>query len=214
MTTGVTIARVAERAVFVVDDDPLVRESTDMWLTSAGYQVEQFEDPGAFLEALPDLEPGCVLLDMRMPGLDGLAVLEKAQPWLSAHPVIVMTGHGDVALAVRVMKLGAADFIEKPFRRPDLLATLDQAFQELEGKPGNTAERQEAVRLIGGLTPRESDVLQGLMEGLSNKSLAQRLDLSPRTVEMHRANMMKRLGVRSLSEALKLGLVADLRSKG
>ncbi len=208
------MARGAGRAVFVVDDDPLVRESTEMWLTSAGYQVVQFADPGVFVDALPQLAPGCVLLDVQMPGIDGLGVLEKAQPWLAMHPMIVMTGHGDVALAVRTMKMGAADFIEKPFRRPDLLATLDQAFQKLDGQPADDAEKHEASRLIGGLTPRESDVLNGLMEGLSNKALAHRLDLSPRTVEMHRANMMKRLGVRSLSEALKLGLVADRRSHG
>jgi two-component system response regulator FixJ len=150
-----------------------------------------------------------VLLDMLMPGIDGLGVLERAKPWLATHPVIVMTGHGDVALAVRTMKMGAADFIEKPFRRPALLETLDLAFNKLGGPPTVAPEQEHATRLVGTLSPRESDILHGLMEGLSNKVLAHRLDLSPRTVEMHRANMMKRLGVRNLSEALKLGLVAD-----
>lgn len=205
------MAQSAGRMVFIVDDDPLVREATELWITSAGYTAMPFADPAAFLAELPHLAPGCILLDMQMPGIDGLGVLEHAQPWLATHPVIVMTGFGDVAMAVRTMKLGASDFIEKPFRRPDLLQILDLAFQTIEGPPADATHRQEAARLIGALTPREADVLHGLMEGLSNKALARRLDLSPRTIEMHRANMMKRLGVRTLSEALKLGLSADAR---
>jgi two-component system response regulator FixJ len=205
------MARFEQRAVFIVDDDQLVRESTELWLTSAGYQTTLFADPAEFVGALPALGPGCVLLDMLMPGLDGLGVLQQAQPWLVDHPVIVMTGHGDVAMAVRTMKLGAADFLEKPFRRPELLQSLELAFENMGGAGPATPEEGEAKRMVSVLSPRENDVLIGLVAGLSNKALAHRLDLSPRTVEMHRANMMRRLGIRSLSEALKLGLLAGLR---
>jgi two-component system response regulator FixJ len=198
-----------ERSVIIVDDDPLVLEATGLWVASAGYNVSSFADPADFLQQLPTLPPGCVLLDMQMPGIDGVGVLEQAKPWLASHPVVVMTGHGDVAMAVHTMKLGAADFIEKPFRRPELIEVLELAYRKIDGLPADAVQKQAAARMIGTLTPREADVLNGLMEGLSNKAVARKLDLSPRTVEMHRANMMKRLGVRTLSEALKIGLAAQ-----
>ena len=202
------------RTVFIVDDDDLVRESTHMWIAGAGWSAISFSDPIDFLNQLPILPPGCVLLDMQMPGVDGLGVLEQAEDYLATHPTVVMTGHGDVAMAVRTMKLGATDFIEKPFRRPDLLETLTLAFQKIENVPAEDPHKQEAVRLVGALSPRESAVLHGLMSGLSNMELARQLELSPRTVEMHRAHMMRRLGVRNLSDALKLGFVAELRPTG
>lgn len=202
------------RAVFVVDDDPLVREATKVWVTSAGYHAETFADPLEFLEALPVLAPGCILLDMHMPGADGLAVLRQITPFLASHPVIVITGHGDVATAVQTMKQGAFDFLEKPFRRPELLEALDAAFQTLPTLSDRGSQAPAPDELISALSAREFDVLQGLMEGLSNKALADKLGLSPRTVEMHRANMMRRLGVRTLSDALKIGFSAEMRTQG
>ncbi|WP_156254640.1 response regulator transcription factor [Sandarakinorhabdus oryzae] len=202
------------RTVYIVDDDHLVRESTEMWITNAGWSAIGFSDPLDFLNQLPKLPPGCVLLDMQMPGVNGLGVLEQAQAYLATHPTVVMTGYGDVATAVRTMKLGATDFLEKPFRRPDLLETLNLAFQKIDNMLAENPHKLEAVRLVSTLSPREADVLHGLMTGLSNKELARQLELSPRTVEMHRAHMMRRLGVRTLSDALKLGFVAELRSPG
>lgn len=205
------MAHFAARTVFVVDDDELVRSSVQVWLLNDGYSPVCFNNSESFLEAMATLPPGCVLLDMLMPGIDGLGVLARAAPYLALHPVIVMTGHGDVTMAVQTMKLGATDFIEKPCGRTVLAATLEMAFQKLDGHLAAGPEQQEAARLVCTLSPRERDVMLGLMDGLSNKALAHRFDLSPRTVEMHRANMMKRLGVRNLSDALRLGFLAGLQ---
>lgn len=206
------MAQSEARTVFIVDDDELVRESIASWLKNESYVTVCFNSSESFLALLATLPPGCVLLDIQMPGINGLGVLQQAQPHLATHPVIVMTGHGDVATAVQTMKLGAIDFIEKPCRRPLIMTTLEMAFQKLDGVLAGEPDHIEALRLVGTLSPREREVMFGLMNGHSNKALANLYDLSPRTVEMHRANMMKRLGVKTLSEALRLGFLADLRS--
>lgn len=195
-------------SVYIVDDDMLVGSAISIWLSSSGYNPITFESADLFLAALPTLPPGCVLLDLQMPGIDGLGVLERARASLKSHPVIMLTGHGYVDLAVSAMKLGATDFIEKPCHLPLLLKALKLAFETLEGQPLPEAVQDDVVSAVRTLSPRETDVLHGLMDGLSNKELARRLDLSPRTIEMHRANMMKRLGARSLSDALRIGLMA------
>lgn len=200
----------SRRPVYIVDDDSGIRRSTFFLLTARGYLPHSFASGRDFLEAEPTLAPGCVLLDVRMPDLDGLKLLESWQGSQPHHPVVVMTGHGDVALAVRAMKLGAADFIEKPFQENALLETIGQAFAMLDRSLGAQDKRAVAADLAGRLTPRETDVLRGLLGGLSNKMIAFDLGLSTRTVEMHRASMMERLGVRSLSEALTIALAAEL----
>lgn len=195
--------------VYIVDDDSGIRQSTYFLLAACGYSPQSFGSGQDFVDALPGLAPGCVLLDVRMPEIDGLTLLSSAHDLLARHPVIVVTGHGDTMIAVRAMKLGAADFIEKPFGEDVLLETIEQALARLNGVLGVLREKERATALVSLLTAREHEVLRGLLAGHSNKVIAFELGLSARTVEMHRAGMMDRLGVRSLSDALKIALTAD-----
>lgn len=197
------------RIVHLVDDDEAVRRSASLMLGRLRYAVKTYESGAALLDA-GELAPGCILLDVRMPGMDGL----EAQAALKARgvflPVIIMTGHGDINLAVQAMKAGAVDFIEKPFKRPALLAALDEGFARIEQAGRERARAEEAARHLDALTPREREVLQGLACGRPNKTIAYDLGISPRTVEIHRANLMSKLGVASLSEALRLAFAAGL----
>ena len=198
----------ADRLVYLVDDDEAVRRSTNFMLKTSGYKVETYVSGVAFLKDARHAKPGCVLLDVRMPEMDGLAVQKELKARGIDLPVIVMTGHGDVSVAVEAMKAGAVDFIEKPFDKSVLLAALDDGFGRIE-LSGRRAERAAlaAIRLEA-LTPRERDVLRGLVDGLPNKTIGYDLGISPRTVEIHRAHLMTKLGVRSLSEALRIAFAA------
>lgn len=197
-----------QRLVHLVDDDAAIRRSVGFMLKTSGHRVESYESGSDLLRALSHLEDGCILLDIRMPVMDGLEVQQALQEKGVRLPVIIMTGHGDVGLAVRAMKAGAVDFIEKPFEKQALLASLDEGFGRLSRKEA-TGERQKDAELrLRGLTPREHDVLEGLAQGLPNKTIAYDLGISPRTVEIHRANLMTKLGVRSLSEALRVAFAA------
>lgn len=198
----------ADRLVYMVDDDEAVRRSTSFMLKTSGYKVETYISGVAFLKDARHAEPGCVLLDVRMPEMDGLAVQKELKARGIDLPVIVMTGHGDVSVAVEAMKAGAVDFIEKPFEKAILLAALEDGFGRIE-LSGRRAERAAlaAIRLEA-LTPRERDVLRGLVDGLPNKTIGYDLGISPRTVEIHRAHLMTKLGVRSLSEALRIAFAA------
>lgn len=201
------------RLVHVVDDDEAIRRSTGFMLKTSGCQVRSYESGDQLLKAAGTLDPGCVLLDIRMPGMDGL----EAQAALKARgvglPVVIMTGHGDVALAVQAMKAGAVDFIEKPFEKAVLLGAIEQGFQRLERSAEARVRASEAEVRLNVLTPREREVLDGLAEGLPNKTIAYDLGISPRTVEIHRANVMTKLGVKSLSEALRIAFAAQDRSR-
>lgn len=166
-----------------------------------------------FLESLEGLRPGCILLDLRMPQIDGFQVMEELAARENDWPVVVMTGHGEVPIAVRAMKLGAVDFLEKPFSEEALLACFGRAFRLLEEREEIAARRREARERIGQLSTREAEVLEHLLTGLSNKGIADALGISLRTVEMHRGNMMSRLEVGSLAEALTLAMDAGLRSE-
>ena len=163
-----------------------------------------------FLEALPDLEPGCVLLDLRMPQIDGFQVMEALSERNVDWPVIVMTGHGEVPVAVRAMKMGAVDFIEKPFSEQALLGCFAHAFALLKDREAAGRRRRDAHERAASLTAREREVLQSLLAGQSNKEIASSLGISLRTVEMHRGNMMERLQASSLAEALTLALEAGI----
>ena len=180
-------------------------------LGAASLNSRPFGSGEDFLSSLDELQPGCVLLDIRMPEIDGFEVMSELSRRNITWPVIVMTGHGEVPVAVRAMKLGAVDFIEKPFDEALLLASLERAFDLLKDRGEKAERKQIACDRIAQLTPRERDMLQGLMAGMANKMLARRLDISLRTVEMHRANMMDRLQVSSLAEALTLAVQADLQ---
>ena len=197
--------------VHLVDDDGAIRRSASFMLKTSGYQVRSYESGVELLKSTGDLSQGCILLDIRMPGMDGLEVQQALRDKGVTLPVIIMTGHGDVTLAVRAMKAGAIDFIEKPFEKATLLGAIEQGVQRLrEVEAGRDLAKEATVRL-GALTPRERDVLDGLAKGLPNKTIAYDLGISPRTVEIHRANLMAKLTVRSLSEALRIAFAAEAR---
>jgi FixJ family two-component response regulator len=194
----------------VVDDDRNVRLMLSYMLGDADLQSRPFASGADFLSALPDLQPGCILLDVRMPDMDGLAVMAELARRSIDWPVVFMTGHGEVPVAVEAMKLGAIDFLQKPFSEEALLACFDRGFAMLEQRSAAARRRAAAMARIEQLTAREREVLQGLLAGLSNKLIADRLGISLRTVEMHRGNMMDRLGVDNLAEALTLAMEGGL----
>jgi two-component system, LuxR family, response regulator FixJ len=201
----------ASRAVHVVDDDDAVRRALAMLFRSAGIAVAAHPSGSAFLEALPSLggdAVGCVLTDVRMPGVDGLELLRRLKEGGFRPPVVVMTAHGDVSTAVRAMKAGAADFVEKPFDDEALLAAVGAALGAARAPAAGVSD--DAAERIAALSPREREVLDQLVAGKPNKHIARDLGLSPRTVEVHRARMMARLGVGSLAEAVRLAVRAEL----
>lgn len=200
----------AEAQVYLVDDEAAVRRSVAFMLKAAGMAVEAFESGEAFLKVAASLAPGCALLDVRLGGMDGLAVQQALRDRGIMLPVIIITGHGDVGLAVRAMKAGALDFIEKPFEKAVLLAAINQALLYNSGREQAQAMAQRAQSRLNALTPREREVLEGLVNGQANKIIAYDLGISPRTVEIHRANLMTKLGVHSLSEALRIALTAQM----
>lgn len=200
----------AKRMVHVVDDEEAMRKSLSFVLKTSGFAVTTWPDGVAFLREARHAEAGCVLLDVRMPEMDGLEVQRVMSERGLAMPIVVLTGHGDISTAVAAMKGGAIDFLEKPFEKAALLDAVNAAFRRMEGSDSERERAAEAGVRLACLTPREQDVLRGLASGLPNKTIAYDLDISPRTVEVHRANMMSKLGVRSLSDALRLAFAAGV----
>jgi len=198
------------RLIHLVDDEEAIRKSAGFMLRTSGYAVQPWASGVAFLKEARNVDPGCVLLDVRMPEMDGLQVQQEMALRGIVMPVIVFTGHGDISTAVQAMKAGAVDFIEKPFEKAVLLHAIEQAFARMEAQDTAHERGTEARTRIAGLTPREQDVLQGLVQGYPNKTIAYDLGISPRTVEVHRANLMNKLGVRSLSDALRIAFAAGL----
>ena len=198
-----------ERTVYVLDDDEAVRRSLERLLGSANFQPVTFERPDMFLSAARTFKTGCVLLDVRLPGMSGLEVQEQLHKIRNDLPIIVMTAQGDVQTAVRAMKAGAVDFLEKPYSDHALLGSIEAAFAK-EIPSGRDQQIADAVRRVATLSPREREVLYGLMDGRPNKMIAYHLGISVRTVEVHRARMMERLGVRQLAEVIRLGVIARL----
>jgi two-component system response regulator FixJ len=199
--------------IHIVDDEEAIRRSAGFMLKTSGYAVSTYASGDAFLQAAKDAEPGCVLLDVRMPGMDGLEVQKVMAERGIAMPVVVLTGHGDITVAVRAMKGGAVDFIEKPFEKAVLLTAITAAFERLDDVEARAARASDAAVAIAALTSREQDVLKGMAQGLPNKTIAFDLGLSPRTVEVHRANLMGKLQVKSLSEALRIAFAAGLQDE-
>ena len=197
------------RIVYLVDDDDAIRRSAGFMLKTSGFVVKSFLSGTEFLRER-EFEPGCILLDIRMPGMDGLEVQQALRDRGSTLPVIVMTGHGDVNVAVQAMKAGAVDFIEKPFEKAMLMKAIQEGFARLEQADRSRVGRNEAQVRLQALTPREHEVLKGLVRGHPNKTIGYDLDISPRTVEIHRANLMSKLGVASLSDALRIAFAAGL----
>jgi two-component system response regulator FixJ len=202
-----------ERIVHVVDDDPAVRRSLGQLLYSADFQCVGYESAVVFLEAAPRISAGCVLLDLQMPEIDGLAVQGQLSRRGFDLPVIVITGHGDISTAVAAMKGGAVDFIEKPFDDKRLFASIEAALAN--SGPGRTdREAAEAADRIATLSPRERQVLDALVAGRPSKVIAHDLGISIRTVEVHRARMLERLGTRRLAAAIRLAVLANLAPNG
>jgi two-component system response regulator FixJ len=201
------------RNVYVIDDDDAMRDSLNFLLDSSGFVVTLFETAQQFLDALPQLAFGCVISDVRMPGIDGIELLKRLKTLHSGLPIVVMTGHGDVPLAVEAMKLGAIDFLEKPFEDERLIAVIETALRLAEPAAKSDTVAQDIAARIATLSPRERQVMEGLVAGLSNKLIAREYDISPRTIEVYRANVMTKMQAGSLSElvrfAMRAGLVKD-----
>jgi len=194
--------------VFVIDDDQAMRDSLDFLLGAAEFDVTLFESAQHFLDALPTVEFGCVVSDVRMPGIDGIELLKRLKADRRALPVVIMTGHGDVPLAVEAMKLGAVDFLEKPFEDDRLIGMIDIALKQAESGARNEAAVLDIAARVESLSPRERQVMEGLVAGLSNKQIARDYDISPRTIEVYRANVMTKMQAGSLSELVRLAMRA------
>jgi two-component system response regulator FixJ len=200
----------AEYKVFIVDDDGAVRDSLEALLMACGYETECFASGMDFLDACDGVGSGCVLLDIRMPGMDGMEVQVQLHSRRPDLPVIMITGHGDVAMAVRAMKTGAVDFVEKPLREEALLQSIEAALQIARKSERHLTLCATARGNIERLTPREREVLEQLVIGRPNKVIAQALDCSPRTVEIHRARIMEKMAARSLPHLVRLALAAGI----
>ncbi len=200
------------RTICIVDDDEAVRDSLCSLLAVAGHVPCAFASAAEFLEGCADVDIGCVLLDVRLPDADGIDLLERllAMGALREPPVIVITGHGDVPMAVKAMKIGAADFIEKPFDADALLKSVEQALASRDRAERASAFAERAREAFGTLTPREGDVMKQLIIGRPNKIIAHNLGLSPRTVEVHRARIMKKTGAQSLSHLVRMAISAGI----
>ncbi len=199
----------AEADVHVIDDDEAVRASIDFLLRTAQLSVKTYDSAAAFLKVAASIASGCIITDVRMPGLSGIDLLRRLKEMQIGLPVIVITGHGDVPLAVDAMKSGAVDFLEKPFDDDVLLASVRSALNRSEASAAIETERAEIRARIAALTHRERDVLEGLVAGHPNKVIAFRLEISPRTVEIYRANVMTKMKAGSLSELVRMALLSE-----
>ena len=191
--------------VYVIDDDAAMRDSLNFLLDSSGFGVTLFDDAQSFIDALPG-----VVSDVRMPGLDGIELLKRMKAQQSPFPILIMTGHGDVPLAVEAMKLGAVDFLEKPFDDDRLTAMIESALRQAEPAAKNEAVAQDIAARVASLSPRERQVMEGLIAGLSNKLIAREYDISPRTIEVYRANVMTKMQANRLSELVRLAMRAGM----
>jgi two-component system, LuxR family, response regulator FixJ len=196
--------------VHVIDDDEPLRESLAFLLRTANIEVRTYASAVAFLDALPDARASCVITDVRMPGMSGIDLLRRLQELKIGMPVIVITGHGDVPLAVEAMKIGALDFLEKPFDDDVLLTSVRSALTRQDGDTKRHTERAEIENKLAALSNRERDVLGGLVAGRANKQIAYDLGISPRTVEIYRANLMNKMQAGSLSDLVRMALIVGM----
>jgi two-component system, LuxR family, response regulator FixJ len=199
----------SEGVVHIIDDDAAMRDSVAFLLSATGLDVRSHESAQAFLQELPSVEGGCVVTDVRMPGIDGLELLRLLQEMGKGLPVIVMTGHGDVPLAVKAMRLGAADFVEKPFDDEIMIDAVRSALSSAASLPARNAGDEMSSR-IASLSRRERQVLGGLVEGQTNKEIARKFDLSPRTVEVYRAKLMTKMQANNISELVRFAVRAGV----
>jgi two-component system, LuxR family, response regulator FixJ len=204
----------ADAIVHVIDDDEAVRQSLQFLLRASGVSARTYESASAFLSTLPTVETGCIITDVRMPGISGIELLRRLGDMQIRMPVIVITGHGDVPLAVEAMKYGAVDFLEKPYEDELLLGSVRSALNRSQQDATRDAKRAEVEARLATLTNREREVLEGLVAGKPNKIIAFDLAISPRTVEIYRANVMTKMAAASLSELVRMALVSGVMSSG
>jgi two-component system, LuxR family, response regulator FixJ len=199
-----------ESTVHVIDDDEALRDSLTFLLRTARLDVLSYPSATAFLEALPEANLSCVITDVRMPGMSGIDLLRRLRERKISVPVIVITGHGDIPLAVEAMRIGAIDFLEKPFDDEVLIASVKTALRQKEGEVKRHGERAEIEGRLAALSNRERDVLGGLVAGRANKQIAFDLGISPRTVEIYRANLMSKMQAGSLSDLVRMALIVEI----
>jgi FixJ family two-component response regulator len=209
MQKHVDAAEAAAATVHIIDDDDGMRRALSLLLSTVGYKTLVFANPGEFLASFDPDTHGCLVLDIRMPGMSGLELQQHLNRTGSMLPVIFITGHGDVPMAVQAMKEGAYEFIQKPFRDQDLLDRINHALQQDAENRAAVARRADVIRRLESLTPRERQVMAMVVDGSANKVIAIDLDLSERTVEIHRAKVMEKMGARSVAHLVKLQLTAD-----
>ncbi|WP_199457255.1 MULTISPECIES: response regulator FixJ [unclassified Marinobacter] len=200
-----------QQTVYVVEDDEAVRDSLELLLKSDGKPVKTFESANAFLNDYSDKMAGCIVLDIRMPGMDGMELQKKLNEKHSILPIIFVTGHGDVPMAVDAMKEGAVDFIQKPYREEALLEKIEAALEQDLEQRKTLDEKQEIIRRVKSLTPREAEIMDRMIAGQANKVIAIELEISQRTVEIHRSRVMHKMGTHSLAHLVRMVLsVKDL----
>ena len=197
-----------EPVVHVVDDDPAMRDSLAFLLDTAGLASRTYDSAGALLAEADGLAPGCIVTDVRMPGMSGLEMIRRLSGMGVRHPVIVMTGHADVPLAIEALRAGVRDFIEKPFDDETLLASIRSALADRASVAGHERQDAQVRERLASLSTRERQVLDGLVAGQANKVIAYDLEISPRTVEVYRANVMTKMQARSLSELVRMTILA------
>lgn len=205
-----TKSTMADPIIYVIDDDDAVRQSLEFLLSTAGIKSRGFESGKAFIDALPQIDSGCVVTDVRMPEVTGIDLLKHVREHKPDLPVIVITGHGDIALAVEAMKIGAVDFLEKPFDDEVLIAAVKAALSNVADNGKRKAELGEINDKLAALSNRERQVLEGLVAGQPNKTIAFDLGISPRTVEIYRANLMTKMGANSLSDLVRMAMLAGI----
>ncbi|MDL0430351.1 response regulator FixJ [Marinobacter sp. TBZ242] len=200
-----------QQTVYVVEDDEAVRDSLELLLKSDGKPVKTYENANAFLKDYSEKMAGCIVLDIRMPGMDGMELQKKLNEKHSILPIIFVTGHGDVPMAVDAMKEGAVDFIQKPYREEALLQKIEAALQQDREQRKTLGEKQEILRRVKSLTPREHEIMDRMIAGQANKVIAIELEISQRTVEIHRSRVMHKMGTHSLAHLVRMVLsVKDL----
>jgi two-component system response regulator FixJ len=200
----------SDKVVHVIDDDEAMRKSLAFLLRAAKLEVQTYSSAAEFLERLPQAKSGCVITDVRMPGISGIDLLKRLRELKAAMPVIVITGHGDVPMAVQAMKEGAIDFLEKPFEEEAMLAAIRAAFDVQAADADRQRTVAEIRERIASLSAREREVLEGLVAGQANKVIAYNLGISPRTVEIYRANVMTKMKASSLSELVRMALIGGV----
>jgi two-component system response regulator FixJ len=199
-----------EQTIYVIDDDDAVRQSLEFMLKAAGIKSRSFDSAKAFMTVLPEITSGCVVTDVRMPEITGIDLLRHVRKTHPDLPVIVITGHGDISLAVEAMKIGATDFLEKPFDGQQLLTAVRSALSQDADTGKRKAELAGIQEKIAALSNRERQVLEGLVAGSANKNIAFDLGISPRTVEIYRANLMTKMAANSLSDLVRMAMMAGI----